>query len=494
MTKSVAVTPQPGRRVPAPRRRDIVSGRDREFLPAALEILETPPAPAPIALMLTLCALLAVAVVWSTIGQFDIHAVAQGKIETVGRSRTLQPLDNGKVLALHTANGAKVEAGELLIELDPSEAQADETATAEASKAGEAEILRRQTVIAAARAWPVRPLLPAQTIVWGANVPRDIAAREDAVLLADLMQLDGQLVNIDKQAAQKVATRERLNMSIAFQTQLITTLQDRVKVREDSIKLAVGTKINLFDAMESLDKSRSQLASDKGQLLETEAAIQQLGSEKVKSQSQFIADNTSKLADAERKLSDVRQQNAKARTKLERTRLYAPVSGTVQQMAVTTVGQVVTTGQQLLSVIPAGEPLQVEIYMSNSDIGFVRVGQEAVVKVDAFPFTRYGTLQGTVIRIAGDAIDEQDARRAQANALNMANGGTGSTSSPGAPQNFVFPVTVSLDKRAMEIDGTNVPLTPGMTVVAEVKTEKRRVIDYLFSPLQKLMSESLRER
>ena len=491
MTNVPAAAPAP--RALSRRKSASLARRDREFLPAALEILETPPAPAPVALMLTLCAMLTVAIIWSVVGQFDVHAVAQGKIETVGRSKVVQPLDSGKVLAVRAENGAHVAAGDLLIELDPSEALADETATAEAVTAASAEIRRRHAVIDAARAWPDRPLLPARTIAWPDGTPAVVSSREDAVLLADLMQLDGALGNLDKQTGQKLASRERLNMSIAFQTQLIATLQDRVKVREESIRLSVGTKINLFDALETLDKSRSQLASDRGQLLETEASIQELASQKVKAQSQFVADNTSKLADAERKLSDVRQQNAKAQTRLARTKLYAPVAGTVQQLAVTTVGQVVTIGQQLLSIIPAGEKLQVEIYMSNADIGFVRVGEEVVVKVDAFPFTRYGTLKGTVARIAGDAVDEQDARRAQANALNTAtsNGGYGGT---GQTQNFVFPVTVALEQRSMTIDGASVPLTPGMTVVAEVKTDKRRVIDYLFSPLQKLGSESLRER
>jgi hemolysin D len=115
--------------------------------------------------------------------------------------------------------------------------------------------------------------------------------------------------------------------------------------------------------------------------------------------------------------------------------------------------------------------------------------------LDAFPFTRYGTLHGRVIQVATDAIDEQDARRAQANAANLANSGNSpQPAAPGQPQNFVFQVTLSLDERAMKIGEAVIPLTPGMMVTAEIKTESRRVIDYLFSPLAKVASEALHEK
>ncbi len=201
---------------------------------------------------------------------------------------------------------------------------------------------------------------------------------------------------------------------------------------------------------------------------------------------------TTKLADAERKAQDIAQQFAKATAKLQRTKLFAPISGIVQQVAVTTVGQVVTTGQRLMVIVPSEGPLQVEVYMSNADIGFVKVGQDATVKVDAFPFTRYGALHGVVTRIASDAIDEQEARRAESNATNLANSANMPASA--TPPSFVFPVTISLKETAFRVDGAVMPLTPGMTATAEVKTDDRRVIDYLFSPLAKTASEAMRER
>jgi hemolysin D len=473
----------------------IIGGRDREFLPAALEILETPPAPLPVALMLTLCALAAIALAWSFYGRLEVHAVAQGKIEPNGRSKFIQPLDPGKVQLLAVENGSRVKSGDFLIGFEPSEAEADARAAAGDLMNARAEIVRRRAAIDAARGFADRALLPPPILAFDAGTSAQACDRERAVLAADLGQLADVLNNLEKQIGQKTATRERLDMSIAFETTLIETLQQRVGMRQETVLKGAGSLANLYDSLESLDKSRSALAGDRGQLIETEAAIAELISEKTKSISQFIADNTNKLADAERKVDDTVQQLAKAKARFDRTQIFAPIDGTVQSLSVTTVGQVVTTGQQLMTIVPDGSELRVEVYMNNIDIGFVKPGQDASIKIDAFPFTRYGTLHGKVIQVATDAIDEQDARRAQANAANLANSANSTPSAaPGQQQNFVFQVTLSLEERAMKIGEAIIPLTPGMTVTAEIKTESRRVIDYLFSPLAKIASEAMREK
>ncbi len=478
-----------------------MSARDREFLPAAMEILETPPAPMPVALMLTLCAFILFGLLWSFIGRLDIHAVALGKIETSSRSKVIQPLDSGKVVRIHVENGSKVSAGQLLVEFDAAEAAADEKTASEGLEASRAEMARRLVAIKTARnipdnvttGIPDMGLNPEPDITWPENISQGLKNREMAVLSADISHLSESLQNIGKQMLQKQATRERLNLSIGFQNKLIKTMFERVNVREESIKLSVGTKINLFDAREALEKSQSALASDQGQLLETQAALEELSSQKRKIISQFVADNQGKLSEAARKADETEQQLNKARSKFGRTSLKAPIDGTVQQLALTTMGQVVTTGQQLMVIIPDGDRLQVEIFISNLDIGFIKIGQEAAIKVDAFPFTRFGTLNGKVIRIAKDAIDEQDARRSQANSTALANvGGTGGGA--GLQQNFVFPVTLELYEKAMKIDNVVVPLTPGMTVTAEIKTDSRSVISYLLSPISKVTSEAMKER
>ena len=508
---------------PAPRQAPAVSGRDREFLPAALEILESPPPPLPTARIATICLFALVALVWSFIGRLDVHAVAPGKVETAGYSKVIEPLDPGKIVAIHVEAGQSVRAGDLIFELDPAEANADAAAAGDALNAGRAEIARRRFAIEAVRraglegaratgaseheptaiavaesAVPdaVEALAgrPELAIGWDEATPELFRLREEAVLRADLSQLADTLKVLDRQMAQKQATRKRLDMSIAFQRKLMDTLNARVATRQEAIDKNVGTKINLYDAKEGLEKSQSLLASDEGQLIETEAALTELQSEKAKAVSQFIADNQNKLAEASRKADEAREALAKAAAREARTRLTAPIDGVVQQTAVTTIGQVVTTGQQLAVITPNGGKLQVEALVANLDIGFVKLGQPAIIKVDAFPFTRFGVLQGKVVKIAPSAITEQEAKRALANASAASNAAQPPPTAPGQSESFVFPVTVALDEAAMAIDNAIIPLTPGMTVAVEIKTDSRRVIDYLLSPLAKIASEAAKER
>ncbi|HEY1863083.1 MAG TPA: HlyD family type I secretion periplasmic adaptor subunit [Roseiarcus sp.] len=505
--------PRPSRQAPV-----AVTGRDREFLPAALEILETPPPPLPIAVMATISACALAALVWSYFGRLDVHATAPGKIETAGYAKVIEPLDPGKIAAIRVEKGQTVKAGDLLLELDPAEANADALSAQNTLNASVAEIARRRYAINAVRAAEsAQDRLDARSkddaapgadsgsveslagqaelkIAWDGALPEQFQLREEAVLRADLAQLSDALKALDRQMAEKLATQKRLNMSIAFQNKLMETLNQRVSTRQQAIDLNVGTKIDLYNAKEELEKSQAALASDQGQLIETDAAIRSVRSEKAKTVSQFIADNENKLADAARKADEARQALAKADARLARTRLYAPTDGVIQQMAVTTVGQVVTTGQQLVVLTPIGGKLQVEALVANLDIGFVKPGQDAVIKVDAFPFTRFGALQGKVVDIASAAIAEQDAKRALANATATANVAPEAPTAPGQPESFVFPVTVSLDETAMKIDNATIPLTPGMTVTVEIRTDSRRVIDYLLSPLAKIGSEAFRER
>ena len=294
----------------------------------------------------------------------------------------------------------------ILFEIDPAEADADARSAEDALNASLAEIDRRRYAIDAVRAAqsaeasgvgdrdlaaselgakdkgdgspavlsPVETLAgqPELKIAWDESLPEPFRLREEAVLRADLTQLSDALNALDKQMAQKLATRKRLDMSIAYQQTLMNTLNQRVATRQEAIDLKVGTKINLYDAKEELEKSQSQLASDEGQLIETDAALKELQSEKAKTVSQFIADNENKLAEASRKADEARQAAAKAAARLARTRLYAPIDGVVQQMAVITVGQVVTTGQQLAVITPSGGKPQVQALVANLDIGFFK--------------------------------------------------------------------------------------------------------------------------
>ncbi|MBZ9710342.1 HlyD family type I secretion periplasmic adaptor subunit [Mesorhizobium sp. ESP7-2] len=311
----------------------------------------------------------------------------------------------------------------------------------------------------------------------------------------DFAVLTSTLESVDKQSIAKQASLTRLHMSIAHENDLIATLSQAAAMRQESVAREVDSKINLYDAQAELEKSQSQLASDTGQLAETQAELDQTFSDKRKAVEQFLADYAGKLADAEKHGDDETQAVNKAEAHLAHAKLTAPVEGVVQDLAATTIGQVFTTGQQIMTIAPAKPRLQVEALVPNTDIGFLKLGQGAVIKVDAFPFTRFGTVRGHIVRIAAGAVEEQEAKRQLADAVAAANEATASGSvSPGAAPNFVFPITIALDQNSIAVDGADIPLASGMSVVAEIRTGKRRIIDYLVSPLAKISSEAFKER
>jgi hemolysin D len=144
-------------------------------------------------------------------------------------------------------------------------------------------------------------------------------------------------------------------------------------------------------------------------------------------------------------------------------------SGTVQQLAVNTVGGVVTPAQALMVIVPSDYQAEIEAVLENKDVGFVKPGQHVEVKVETFPFTRYGTLNGTVTFVSNDAVTDEK-------------------------KGLIFQARVKLDKASMQIDEREVLLSPGMAVSAEIAIGKRRVIEFFLDPIRKTVNEGLRER
>lgn len=482
--KSTAAT------VPVPARRPQLTATDREFLPAALEILVTPSSPVARALLLTICALFAAALAWSYFGWMDIYAVAPGKIQPDGGSKVVQPLKGGKVAAILVENGSRVKAGDLLVELDPTEAVAEREAQARDLEAARAEIARRQGAIAAAISGKLEPV----PIAFPAGVSDPVRRREQGVLVADLAQLQSSVATFKAQLVEKQATEIRLKSTIEERQKLIALAKERVEMRQKLDSMGAGSRAQTIEALEQYETQVTTDTGDRGELIETDAAMVELNRKIDQAITQFIADQSQKLATAEQKRDHLEEDVIKAQSEANHTKLTAPISGTVQQLALRSIGQVVAGGQPLLTIVPDNDAIQVRAMIANADIGFVEAGQPAVVKVDAFPFTRYGTIDGTVARVSGDAVDQRNATELSdaANAARVDD--PAPASSPAKPQDLVFPATIRLAQRTMKIDGKEISLLPGMAVSVEIKTGRRRVIDYLLSPLRTAVSEAARER
>ncbi len=477
---TATVTPLP--------RRPLATSRDNEFLPAALEILERPASPVRMALILIICALVCVSLAWGYFGRIDIVAVAQGKIQPTGRVKIVQPIENGRVRAIPVSNGQHVNAGDVLVEFDPAEAMAEETGLRFNLAAAKAEAQRRSVAIARIQTGDM-----AQPLTWDDEIPAAIRKRESLVLASDLRQLDTALASLTAQKRQKEAERDRLRETIRSQRDLVATLKERVTMRSTLVDLNSGTRASLIDATETLLTQQAILSTELGQQGEAEASIEVATREIAKAKDTFLAENQQKLAEAERQSDDLGERLAKAREHTAHMTLRSAIAGTVSASSVTTIGQVVVVGEELMRIVPDGSQMEIEAYLQNKDVGFVEPGQEAEIKIESLPFTRYGTIPGTIVRVAGDAIPEPDAQMVEANPAksNRSNGFTGGAQ---RTQNLVFPVVIRPDKPSLIADGRNVPLSPGMAVTIEVKTGQRRILEYIFSPLVEVGVTAMRER
>jgi hemolysin D len=462
---------------------------DREFLAPVLEILETPASPVRMAFLWTICALVVACLGLAYFGRIDIIASAQGKFQPTGRVKVIEPVETGRVVAIHVGNDSAVKAGDALIELDPSAAEADARAARADLAAAEAESVRRREALAAARAQAHQP---SPAIAWPEDVDSSLRARELRVLAADLGQLAATVASFDAQKTQKIAERDMLTKTIATQKNLVATLQERVDMRTKLVESQSGAKSAVIDATETLQYQQTQLAMQQAQLASASTGLDVITRDSEKAVQSFLSDQAQKLDAAERQAEEDRQHLAKAEALVDNLTLKAPIDGRVQSSIVTNVGQVLTSGQEVMRIVPQDSELEIEAYVLNRDIGFVHVGQEAVVKVESFPFTRYGSVKAHVVRIAKDAIPSPDASAMEGDPARASN--ASGFAGGERTQNLVFAVELSPEASTLAIDGAERPLTSGMAATVEIKTGARRLMDYIFSPLVEVASNAMRER
>jgi len=451
--------------------------------------LATPPSPVARSLLLAICALFFGALLWAYFGWIDIYAVAPGKIQPDGGSKVVQPVDAGKVVAIRVQNGSRVDAGDVLVELDPTETAAEREAQARDLEAASVEAARRNAAIAAAQTTALEPL----PIAFPPGISAAVRSREEGVLAADLAQLRSTIDSFKSQRSEKIATKARLQSTIAERQKLLGLSKERVSMREKLDSLGVGSRAQTIEALQTYETQLTTDTDERGQLVEADAAMVSLDRKIEQSITQFIAEQSQKMTEAENKREHLKQDLIKAQSKASHAALTAPIGGTVQQLAVSSLGQVVTSGQPLLTIVPFDQPLEIKAMIANQDIGFVEAGQNAIVKVDSFPFTRYGTIDGIVEKVSRDAVDERDATELS-DAVNAARQQGAPPGSPPKTQNLVFPATIRLAKRSVDVGGKDVELMPGMAVTVEIKTGQRRAIDYLLSPLREVVSQTARER
>ncbi|HDL7502035.1 TPA: HlyD family type I secretion periplasmic adaptor subunit [Yersinia enterocolitica] len=431
-----------------------------DFLPAYLDIVERPVAPLARRTAWFLALTLLLVLVWSIAGRLDIHASANGKVIVAEHSKIIQSLEPGVVVAINVHDGDRVVAGQVLLELNPIGVDAEVNNINQ-------QLMHRS--LEAARMSALLTDAPLTNFIYPDNSPENLVMTAKSLLTKEYDEVNAELARQDSERAVNQAYIQAGSTNITHHQALMKNIHQRLQALQTLVKSkAIAEAEVLIQEREWLN------ARAEGNRLESEQAVLRA---KMRNLAQvrlhYLAEKKrsyqEQLNKAHEVINQLKQELVKLTEKQRQQTLRAPVDGVIQQSTVHTLGGVVTSAQPLMVLVPESHQLELDVMILNKDIGFVLPGQAVEVKIDSFPYTRFGTLSGEVKHISLDAMEDQQ-------------------------QGLVFPARIRLDSETLTVEGKPVRLSAGMSVSAEIKTGRRRVIDYLLSPLQQYQSEAMRER
>jgi hemolysin D len=445
------------------RERDATAREAEEtaFLPAVLEVLETPPNPLGRIVLWILLSFVGLALLWSSLGHIDVVASAEGKVLPRGRIKVIQAADVGVVRAIHVTNGKFVKAGEQLIVLDPTATDADAAQARESLFVASIDRARAAGLVRAGEGGAVRFEAPDGT-------PGGIVTTQRSLVAARVAEHRTALDALREERTQRAA---ELGMVAAE----VSKLEQQLPLAEEQLasltKLDPGLvpRLRVAEVNERVIGMRQDLVIRRAELVKNRAALAAVDSQVGKLRSEFRAQALDALSEAEANYRLRAEEVKKADDRAKLTVLTSPIDGVVAQLGVHTIGAVVRPADALLAIVPRGEELVVEAMVLNKDIGFVHEGQPVELKFQAYPFTRYGVVSGTVETLSSDAVDNEDL-------------------------GLVFPCQVRIEQPWLQVDSKRVVLAAGLAATAEIKTGERRIIEYLLSPLSRRLQEAGRER
>lgn len=408
---------------------------EAEFLPAALSLQEKPVSPSLRITAMILISLVAILFFWSVLGRIDIIVNATGDIIPTERTKSIAAVEIASVKALYVEEGQAVKKGDLLIELDASSADAEHGKAMSGLMEATLQIARSHAIIEAVDSRKPPKLSPI-----------------DGISDKKLKEAQGQL---DSQYHDFMAKLQRLDGMI----------------NRYSLELPMAEK----RALDFKELAHNHDVSNHAYLEKEQASVDLEGQlTDAKNQREALIADTRRVAyeaqaEGNKIVGSARQDATRTEAHSKLLKLTSPVDGTVQQLTTYTVGGVVPAAQPLMRIVPKDNHIVVEAMLENKDIGFVEEGQIAAVKVDAFEYTKYGTIPARVVHVSRDAIKDEK-------------------------RGLLYSVIIDLDKSFIIVNGHEMGLSAGMTVKVDIKTGTRRVIEYVLSPLIQHAQESIHER
>jgi hemolysin D len=444
------------------RRRTRIRSSETDFLPAGLEVIESPVSPTARIVTWILLTGLVATLAWTIFGRVDIVASAQGVLMPTGNVKLIQSADAGVVRAIHVHDGDVVRKGQPLIDLDPTLSGADLAQAEKALAAAELDIARNRAIADALDGKGLRFIAPPGT-------PADVAETQRRLVAAQLAEDEATTASLSAARSSALSDAQAAQAQVDKLAATVPILDREIENMNRLDRRGYAPGMRLLE----LQRQRRQEAGDKdvavAQVGRGFSEARKLGQQLLQAREQARRTALADLAKAEAEAILRREEVTKARQKRQFQRLTAPVDGTIQQLQVHTIGGVVEPAKPLMTLVPSRGGLEVEARILNKDIGFIHLGQPAAIKLEAFPFTRYGAVPGHVAKISRDAVADKE-------------------------QGFVYVATIALDRAAIEADGRTVALSPGLAATVDVRTGTRAIISYLLSPLQTSIAQAGRER
>lgn len=435
-----------------------------DFRPDLLTIQQSPPAAWPRGLLLAIVGLLGLLLVWAVFAKLDVVATAQGRLVPISFTKVVQPAEAGVVLDILVKDGDAVKAGQVLIRLDARLAQT------ELSGLGKDVNIKRLTLRRIEAELSDKPfsLLGTELADMVVQVEAQFKARRQSYLDA---------------VAQETEALNKAKADLAGASQVLSKLRQTVPLYRQSaeaydklLKEGFVGDVAANEKKREFVEREQDFKTQQANMISLQAVIagsqQKLSSIRSSYRSQLENERIETLT----QLNKSNQELDKSTIRSGLLEIKAPNDGIIKDLAITTKGAVVQAGALLLNVVPKGESVQAEVSLSNEDVGFVAVGQKTQVKVAAYPFQKYGLIEGKVLLLAADSNDSKQQQQTQ-------------------QQQLSYRALVSLDSQALIApNGKKLLLTPGMLISAEIHQGRRTVFEYLLSPVQKVVAEAARER
>jgi len=442
--------------------KEIVRSSETAFLPAALEIIERPVSPTARITAWVLLGGLAITILWTIFGQIDVVASAPGRIIPADNVKLIQPVEAGIVRSILVRDGQRVRKGQVLVELDPTVSTAETVQAQKGLQTAQLDVARAKAILSALDGHGLQFIAPAGTAPEMAATQRALAAADYAGIEAASSGRNADLT------ASRAARSEALTQAAKL-TETIPLLDQQLEAYESLLAKGYAAKLKVIE----LRRQRMTAVRDRDAALATanKVTAQSLGAGSLVSQNRAEARSRllNDLAKAEAEASVRSEELVKSRQKSSLQRLIAPVDGTVAQLAIHTIGGVVERAKPIMIIVPWGGTLVADVKILNQDIGFVREGQPVAIKLEAFPFTRYGTLPGKVQSISSDSLEDEKL-------------------------GLVYNARIKLESLPIKTEKSVIVVSPGMALTSNIKTGRRSILTYLISPIEEVRLEAAHER